>query len=308
MRVLVSGAGGFVGRHLVPRLRAAGHDVVALRRGAAGGDSVSETFAGPADLAALDDFPAFPEGIEAIIHLGALNPQRGDPRRRDLAALRHANVAGTAALARRARREGVSRMILLGSASVHEAKGTPAREDDPLRPQSPYAISKAEAESSFRAGFGPSGTILRPAAVFGPGCNNAVAALARLAATPLPLPLGGLARPRSLVSVDSLADVVALCLASDAALGETFLVADDAPLTPADIVSIIRHGHRKGPRILPAPRALAGLAARLAGRGDTWRRGRLGLVLDTGHVRSVLGWVPGNARDALRLMVAEGRF
>ncbi|WP_152044576.1 NAD-dependent epimerase/dehydratase family protein [Aureimonas psammosilenae] len=311
MRILVTGAGGFVGRHLVERLAAEGHDLVLLRRGQDGGSAKFPSFVGPADLAGIDTFSSFPEGIEAIAHLAALNPMRGDPAASDLAALRHANVAGTAALARRAVTEGVRRVVLVGSASVHGATTRArSRETDPLQPQTPYARSKAEGEDALWQALGEqdrtTACVLRPAAVFGPGGRNAVATLARLARLPLPLPLGGLGKPRSLIGVDSLARAIALALTRDEAAGETFLVADDGPLTPADIVAALREGLGRKPGILPAPSALLGMAARLGANGKAWERLRQSLVLDNGAIRGKLGWQPGIARETLQEMMAEG--
>lgn len=312
MKVLITGAKGFVGRHLVATLADAGHAAVRLSRGVAGPPD-RHSFEGPADLADIERFPAWPEGIDAVVHLAALNPARGDPAGRDPAALAHANVAATAALARRAALEGVRRMVFIGSAGVHApaAADGPVAETAPLAPRSPYAVSKAQAETAFRdalAGSATKACVLRPAPVFGPGARNLTAALVGLAHLPFPLPLGGFGRPRSLVGVDSLAEVIVLCLTSDAAAGKTFLVADDEALTPAGIVAALREGRGRRPAILPAPTALAGFAARLAGRQETWAAAVEGLVVDTRHIRQSLGWHPPAAGDVLREMAAQGRL
>lgn len=306
MRILITGASGFVGRHLLPGLKAAGHDVVALRRG---GGAASDGVAGPGDLAALEDWSGWPSGIEAVVHLAAANPERGSRAAADLAAMERANVDGTRALAARAAREGVSRIVFLSTANVHAPGAGPVSESDPLRPQSPYAASKARAEEAFRAalaGSGAQGCVLRPAPVFGEGGRGNVALLRRVARLPVPLPLGGLGGPRSLVSVESLVDAIALALTHPDAAGETFLIADGA-LAPSQIVAALREGQGRRPMILPGPAFLLKPLLAAAGKGRAFEALQRGFEVDAGHARDVLGWRPAaNLRDALFNFGAKG--
>ena len=312
MRILVTGTSGFVGRRLVSSLRDAGDTVVPLVRDGVG-DGEADVFRGPAALADLDTWPDWPAALDGVVHLGALNPERGRAGADDLAALRHANVAGTGALVRRAAREGVRRVVFVSSANVHggPADGRPIRETDPLAPRSAYARSKAEAEEVFRqalAGTDTEGCVLRPAPVFGPGGRGMVMRLAGLAGGPWPLPLEGLGAPRSLVAVDHLAAVIALALRAEGAAGETFLVADPGPLTPAGIVRALREGQRRPARLLPAPTGLLGATARMMGKGAAWRDLTSPFVLDTGHLERQLGWrAPADAAAGLRAMGRASR-
>lgn len=310
MRILVTGATGFVGQHLVAKLKAGGNQVVALRRGGAA-SAGPDILAGPADLAEIDRWDAWPAAVEAVVHLAALNPGRREAGAADPAALRHANVDGTAALARRAAREGVGRMIFLSSANVHAARnGAGIRESDPLAPRSPYAVSKKQAEEAFwnnLAGTATQGCVLRPAPVYGAGGRGNVASLVKLARLPIPLPLEGLGGPRSLVAVDHLIEVIALCLDAPGAAGETFLVADEGPLAPAGIVRALRQGWRRAPRLLPAPAGPLGRLATVAGKGKGWEAATQPFVLDTSHLHETLGWrSPIGTAEKLRELAAAG--
>ena len=143
MRVIVTGAGGFVGRGLVAAL-AADHDVVAIDRDCAGlaADRVRALpgdFADPAILAA-----AFGDGCDAVVHLATVP---GGAAEQDPALAFSVNVAGTAALAEAARACGPVRFLFASSIAVI-GDPMPAAVDDttPLRPRMLYGAHKAMTE------------------------------------------------------------------------------------------------------------------------------------------------------------------
>jgi nucleoside-diphosphate-sugar epimerase len=158
MRVLVTGAGGFVGRWLVPRLLAAGHDVVgALYPVATPPDAIPEAERRrvrwlPLDLrdqAAVE--AAVSTAPEAVIHLAAL--ASGADARRDPGLAWEVNAAGTARLAEalglcRARGNGDPLLLLVSTGEVYGSGvgRKPRTELDPAQPCSPYAASKFGAE------------------------------------------------------------------------------------------------------------------------------------------------------------------
>jgi GDP-4-dehydro-6-deoxy-D-mannose reductase len=158
MRVLVTGADGFVGRHLIRRLVETGHTVAAACR--PGGEPL-DRWLGERWRAAvqalsleLSDSSSVEAAIsgptDAIVHLAAM--ASGAEARRDPAGAWVVNAAGTArvvAAAARLRDSGSADPMLLvvSSAEVYgKGTGTPRRESDPICPQSPYAASKAGAE------------------------------------------------------------------------------------------------------------------------------------------------------------------
>jgi UDP-glucose 4-epimerase len=158
MRVLVTGAGGFVGRAVVDRLRAGGHEVIALRSprsAAAPVEGVTDVVADIRDRGALVDAVA---GVDGVCHLAARTRVResfADP-----VGYWDVNVGGTialldalAGLRGRERRDGCPPALVLAStAAVYGiADRWPVDEDAPLRPANPYAASKAAAESLVRS-------------------------------------------------------------------------------------------------------------------------------------------------------------
>jgi nucleoside-diphosphate-sugar epimerase len=171
MRVLVTGHNGYVGSVLVRVLRAAGHDVRGM-----------DTFffedctIGPDERHApvvrkdiRDVEVADLQGLDAIIHLAALSSdplgEQSPERTNDI------NHHGAVRLARCARDAGVSRFLFASSSSVYGDSGAEEQiaEDAPLRPVSPYAVSKARAEEDLvRLGDGDfSPCFLRSGVVYG---------------------------------------------------------------------------------------------------------------------------------------------
>lgn len=182
MRVLVTGADGFVGRHLVRRLVEAGDVVGAACR--PGGQRIdwSAVAPGPVELVAFEitDQESVDQALrwkpDAVIHLAAIASTR--EARRDPAAAWVVNAVGTSRLvsAAAAQRESGAAdplLLIVSSGEVYGAGPRTARvESDPLLPQSPYAASKVGAEVAAMEGWRRAGVrvvIARPFTHTGPG-------------------------------------------------------------------------------------------------------------------------------------------
>ena len=155
MRVAVTGANGFVGRHVIPRLLRGGHEVRALISERPGAESeLPESARGKmeirrADVRNPDSLRGAFDGIDAVIHTVAVPTER----RQKFAEV---NVAGVAHVVGEARRAGVGRIVHMGALGA-----------DPASPY-PYLRSKGEGEALV-TGSGIAHVVLQPSLLFGQG-------------------------------------------------------------------------------------------------------------------------------------------
>lgn len=288
MRILVTGATGFVGRALIPVLRDAGHEVVAAVRGASDLD-VEQRVVG--DLGPDTDWRAALEGIEAVVHLAArvhvMNETAADP----LAEHRKANTEGTRRLGEQAAEAGVRRLVFLSTIKVNGERGTFGDLDAPA-PVDPYGVAKMEAEQALFAIPGLEAVSLRPPLVYGPRVKGNFLALLGLCRKAWPLPLGAIDNRRSLIYVGNLCDAVRCCLEHPEAPGRTFLVRDGEDLSTAALIRRLAKALGRPAPLLPVPPGLLRLAGRLTGKGPQVARLLESLRIDDGAIRRDLGWAP----------------
>jgi nucleoside-diphosphate-sugar epimerase len=300
VRVLVTGAGGFVGRALLDHLAAAGHIAVAATRGAPLPNVETRIVGG---LGPRTDWSAALEGIEAVVHLAARVHRMRETAADPLAAYRETNAAGTRCLAEAAAGAGARRLVFLSTIKVHGETTPPERpfrDDDPALPQDPYALSKWEAEqglAAVAAATGLEAVVLRPPLVYGPGVRANFGALLRLCDSALPLPLGAVDNRRSLIFLGNLTDAICRALEHPAAAGESFLVADREALSTSALVRRLRAALGRPARLPPVPPGWLRLAGRIAGRDAVVARLLGSLVADTSGIEHTLGWQPPVAAD-----------
>lgn len=166
MRILVTGATGFIGPHVVRSLAAAGHEVLSTSRAPSGPEGASTHITH--DFSTNAAFP-FVGHLDAIVHLaGNGNIQEAH---RDPTAIAQLNAQGTLCALLLARRTGAS-FVLASSQRVYQPRPRPLDEEAPTTPADPYGYTKLAAESYVQmAGrlFGVTGSVLRFFSVYGPG-------------------------------------------------------------------------------------------------------------------------------------------
>jgi UDP-glucose 4-epimerase len=292
--IALTGATGFIGRHLLRELPKRGYRVqVLLRRPTTLPPEATGAVVG--DLARPQNLSAALRGVDAVIHsAGVAHAMSGVPED-DYRVL---NTEATAALARAAERAGAKRFVFLSSIRAQTGPVSDAVLDEDMepRPTDPYGRSKLAAEAAL-AELGLDWVALRPVLVYGPGVKGNMAALLDLARSKLPLPLGGLAARRSLLSVDNLVAAVDTVLRASAPLRRPLIVADAKPLTVPEMIAAMRQGLGRKPGLIPVPPRLIEAALRTAGRGEAYER-LAGSLVASPAALTRLGWVPPVAPQA----------
>ena len=310
MKILVTGASGFVGLHLLRHLQSRnGWSVRALlRRNDVAVPPGVEAFPG-GELDGSPDCISALRGCDAVIHLAARVHVLRETEANPLDAFRRVNVAATAALANQAVAAGVRRFIFMSSIKVNgeqSAPGQPFTSASRADPHDAYAITKLEAEQGLREialRTGLEVVTIRPPLVYGPGVKANFLSMMNWLHRGLPVPFGAVRNNRrSLIAIGNLVDVIARCVDHPAAVGATLLVADGEDLSTAELFARLGAAMARPARLVPIPPAAIALAARLAGRRQLIHRLLASLQVDASGTRRLLGWTPPLSVDeALRM-------
>lgn len=297
LTIALTGGTGFIGRHVARHLHRQGHHVrLLLRAPAPHGDDADSVVIG--DIVNPVNMGKALEGADAVIHsAGIAHVQSGRPDED----YRRVNTDATVNLARQAKRAGVKQFVFLSSIRAQSgpwAEHVLTEEDTP-QPTGAYGQSKFEAETRL-AEIDIGWTALRPVVVYGEGAVGNIAALLNLAASPWPLPLGGLKARRSLVSAQSVATAIAHVLHTPSALRHPWIVADSEALTAGEIISALRSGMNRKPGIFYAPAPCLTLAAAMLGQSENMSRLSRPLVASSSALQAQ-GWKPAIAtHDGLK--------
>jgi nucleoside-diphosphate-sugar epimerase len=273
MRVLVTGADGFVASALLPALSARGYEPRAAGR--------LQT----RDIDGATDWRALLEGCEAVVHLANIAHRTKDAR-----ALERVNVEGTRRLAEQAAAAGVRRFVYLSSVKAlgEETSGRAFDEHSVAAPSTAYGRSKLAAEQSLARVARASAlevAVLRPPLVYGPRVKANFLALLRAVARGWPLPLASVRNARSLVYVGNLADAIVSAVQAPQAAGKTYLVSDGAAISTPELCRALG-------RALGRPARLFGLPPHALDVIPPLRSLTRSLEVDDGAIRRELGWGP----------------
>lgn len=257
MKIVVTGASGFVGSAASAALRTAAHQPAAL------------------DLRGADALRAV-DGADAIVHLAAIAHRHASEEE-----LRRVNVELAVRVARAAVDAG-ARLLFLSSVKVHgEATTHPLRESAAFQPRDAYARSKATAEERLRAMPGLKLTVLRPPLVYGAGVRANFLALMKAVNLGVPLPFANVVNRRSLVYLGNLTSAIVRCVEAAQAVGRTFFVSDGTPVSTPLLCRALGDALGRPARLFGFPPALLPLG-KLTGS----------LEIDDTAIRRELDWRP----------------
>jgi UDP-glucose 4-epimerase len=316
MRILVTGATGFVGSALCRILCERGYGVRAAIRSERSLPNPAAERAVIGEIGAATDWAAALQGIDAVIHTAA-RVHRVDDSRAESEAYIETNARGTQHLAEAAVRAGVRRLIYLSSVKVNgeETHGRAFSAADVPQPQDPYAAAKWRGEQYLQqisAATALQAVIVRSPLVYGPRVRANFLRMLRWVDRGWPLPLGAVDNQRSLVSLWNLCDLIVRLLDHPGAAGRTWMVSDGRDLSTRQLIRSIAEAMRRRLRLVPVPAGLLYLGGALLGRRGEVSRLCGSLTVDIGPTRSELGWVPPlSVEEAIARTVhwylAEGR-
>lgn len=303
--VLVTGAGGFVGRALVADLVSRKFGVRAMvRSGSAAPRTEGAEYIEIDDIAGISDWPPLLAGIDAIVHLAARAHIISETMRNAADAYRNTNVLAVERLARAAVSSVSSpHLIFVSTIGVtgRPTSGVTINEKSPPSPQDLYSQSKWEAEQvlqDLRERQGLRGTTIRPPLVYGPGVPGNFLRLCDLVRRGWPIPIASVNNRRSMVFVHNLTDAIINCIEkSGVSVDQTYVISDGEDISTKALV--IKLAKAMGKKILLPRFPVAGLRliARTVGRSKDLDRLVESLVVDSTYIRNHLGWQPPVSLD-----------
>lgn len=306
MKVLVTGATGFVGRGLLKRLVGERWQVRAVVRNQSVDLGAQVEVLGLGDLGRSDiDYRTALEGCDAVVHLAARVHMLRDTSEDPLAEFRRLNTAATRTLAQQAAEAGVPRFIFLSSIKVNGEEtrpGQPFRAVDRPNPGDAYGISKLEAEQELQKLSQASAMrsiIIRTPLVYGPGVKANFQEMMRWVARGVPLPFGAVVQNRrSLIALDNLVDLIVTCARRTPTSDELFLASDGEDLSTAELLRKLGRALDRPARLLPIPTVMLRALGAVTGRSAQMHRLLGSLQVDASDTRQRLGWSPPVSVDA----------
>jgi nucleoside-diphosphate-sugar epimerase len=298
VKVLVTGANGFIGSALCAHLSDLGHEVIPIIR------SGSEFPLGQIVLPNDEQmWKSVLNRCDVVIHLAGrahiMRERNTDP----LESFRAANLEPTMQLALRAVEAGVKRFIFISSIKVNGEEtmlNGVFKPDDVPRPSDPYSVSKYETEKallSFARRTQLEVIIIRPPLVYGPNAKGNFAALLKCVVQGIPLPLSAITNNRrSLVSLYNLMDLIVCCMVHPNASNQIFLASDGEDISTHDLILRVSKALGVVPRLFYVPPLALKAGAIIFNRLDLYWRLCGSLQVDISK-NQLLDWNPPISLD-----------
>ena len=301
VKICVTGASGFIGRHLCRQLKYKRIPFRAVSRKSMAYETVSV-----GDINAETNWQAALEGVDTVIHLAArvhqMKESAHEKRLYDVV-----NHHGTQHLVDDCIARGVKRFVFVSTIKVlGEGCKTPFNEESLPQPTCPYSESKYKAEQALEKACSDAGmewVIVRPPLIYGPGAAGNIPRLLKLVQRFPILPLGGIANARSMISVENFSAMLIRCATHPNAPGHRFLIQDNGARSTTELIEDIANVLNKRLWMPKLPTALLEQTAKVLGRQPDIQRLTGSLAVDDALTRTLLDWVPPYAYlDQLALL------
>ena len=245
MNALVTGANGFIGKHLCKALAERGYAVTGLDVQDEKPEYCEKYF--KADISSCDDeLSAACENIDVIFHLAG-NMRSLAEVKADIEQYKLINTTGTANLLNAAVKKTVGKFIFFSTIKVYGEKipgldnsRTPVDEQVETIPDTPYGQSKLDAEKLVLSGdYVDDATVLRLCMVYGPGVKDNILKMIQTIKKGIPLPFPEFNNKRSMVDVRDVVKAAILVAEKDQARKQIYIISDGKYYSTRQIISAI---------------------------------------------------------------------
>jgi nucleoside-diphosphate-sugar epimerase len=292
VKILVTGATGFVGSKLMTELKAKQYEVSGTSRRSV---ETAPDLINIGDLSELTDWSVPLLTCDVVVHVAGRAHIMNDLAEDKLAEFRRINRDATLKLATDAHLAGVKHFIFISSIGVNgnSTFGKPFTEASIPEPTSDYAISKLEAELALKeqfAGTSMAITIIRPALICGENAPGNIHRLLKLVASGIPLPFKGINNKRAMVSLENVVSFIIACIEDTHSYNETFLLADKEIPTTGDIIRAFSVGMKKPVRLIWIPKFILEAGLKAIGKKNIYDQLFGSLEIDASRATMLINW------------------
>ena len=298
MKILITGATGFIGTHLCSELS---NRNIGFRATARNANENSYTDFVSCDLETTESLNQLMDGCNIVIHLAGRAHTTSDNSQEKY---RVANELVTQRLANAAKQNGITRFVYLSSIKVNGESsnpGLPIHQSDTPHPLDDYGRSKLAAELALQAICHDSSmeyVIIRPTLVYGQGVKANFSALISAVKRGLPLPIATVKNERSMIGINNLIDLIITSSTNPKAANQTFLASDGTDTSTPALVRLIAKSLNRQSRIFPFPIPILRLLAAVFGKSSAIDKLTGSLSVDISHTTSTLNWHPPFSIDS----------
>lgn len=288
MKILVTGASGFVGRYLVNDLSRTDEVIACVRQKSNHmPSSVQQTVS-----SSFFDL-AIPKDTDVIVHLAGIAHNKNN----SVDEFKKINVDGTLELARKALESNIKRFIFMSSIGVNgnSTHGKAFTEQDTPNPTNDYTKSKYEAEKALAKLFENTNidlVIIRPPLIYAHDAPGNFSKLLMLIKLGQFLPFGCTHNQRSFIAIENLVSFITACIYHDTKINETFLIADDEVISTKQLIQCVSSGMGKSMILLPVPTKLLSMLADATGKVSIFEQLYGNLEIDNRKAKKFFNWHP----------------
>jgi len=292
VKILVTGATGFVGSKLMTELKAKNYDVVGTSRRSL---PTTPELINIGDISEQTDWSMVLKGCDVVVHTAGRAHMMKDQAEDKLAEFRRVNRDATLKLAHDAKAAGVTHFIFISSIGVNgnATSGKPFSETSTPETTSDYAISKLEAELALKEKFADTSmaiTVIRPALICGENAPGNIRRLLKLVESGIPLPFKGVKNKRGMVSLENVVSFILTCIENPLAKNELFVLADKEKPTTEEIIHAFAQGMNKPARIVWFPSSIISAGLKAIGKGNLYEQLFGSLDIDATKASRLLNW------------------